>query len=75
MIDRRPIIEKYLEPGWVIVKPTPNNPGYIDDHCVFQKPDEHKETQAGLPIRWFTDGEYAKIEQEIRRAINQAYVK
>jgi len=75
VIDRRPTIEKYLPPGWVIVQPAPNNPGYIDDQCVFQKPDEYKEATARLPVKWFLDKDCFQIRTEIQRAIEQAEVK
>ncbi len=75
MTDRRPIIQKYLPPGWDIIKPTPDNPGYIDDLCIFQKADGYKEARANLPVRWFDDKEWARIEQEIQRAIKQANIK
>jgi len=74
MIDRRPIIQRYLPPGWKIIIPTPNNPGYIDNECIFQ--DEHREARALLQITWFDDtGGYVKIEREIKRAINAAVVR
>ena len=76
MIDRRPIIQKYLdqiEPGSVIVKPM--GPEDIDDLCIFQKPAEYKQSTASLPIKWFDDGRYDLIGREISRAILRSVVK
>ena len=73
--ERRAMIQNVLdqiEPGWVIYKPAGS--GYIDELCIFQKPDEYKEARARLPQRWFDDDEQHEIEREIRRALSQAVV-
>ena len=76
MIDRRPIIQSYLdkiEDGWHVYKPA--GPGDIDGRCIFQNPGDRKEATANLPVKWFEDGDDHLIRSEIARAVREAVVK
>ena len=77
--DKRAILQPILdeiEPGWTIVKPSPLNPTDVEEECIFQKRDDHKEAQVGIPNRYFQDADQRyKIQPHVESAINNAKVK
>ncbi len=76
MVDRRKRLQEILdeiEKGWVVAEPTAG--AEESNWCVFQKPDELKEASAGIPRRWFDDGEDDRIRGAVRAALGNAVVK
>ena len=69
MIERKTEIQAILakmESGWKVVEPFK---GSIDDRCRLQKPSEGRVVTVDLPLVWFEDGEWDRIETALRGAI------
>ena len=72
MIDRRTKIQEILdkmEPDWVVVEPVK---GSLDTRCKLRKPNERRQVLVDLPLVWFEDGKWDRIETAIRGAIEAA---
>jgi hypothetical protein len=72
---KREVLESILDKEdelWIIMKPSRNDPTDSDSLCIFQNPAQHKEARVEIPIGWFTDKEFDKIESTVLDAIEHA---
>jgi hypothetical protein len=73
--NKRAVLQSILdkEDGlWIIMKPSRNDPADPDDLCVFQNPGKWREARVDIPMSWFVNQEFEKIENAVLDAIENA---
>ena len=73
---KRDILQEMLEeisPGWLIVKPSADEPDSFNDICRFRQPDERLTVKTLIPwTRFQYPAEWPEIKKQIRKQIEVA---
>jgi hypothetical protein len=76
--DKRKMIQSIIddeEAGWIIMKPSIQNPNDPDRQCVFENSAKLTEATVEIPNEWFHQHELEKIREAIHEGLQQARVK
>ena len=65
----QPLLES-IEGGWRITQPTPLFPTDIEELCIFQHPEKHREARVSIPNSYFAlQCHNQEIERLVRKAL------